>query len=265
MARDSLRYAMSVPADEIEALDGLLVRAFRFLSGYGFYVNVSTDRCVGCILDVLAHGSAPHSMVGPFSSSVFAFGQRFCWQTQSARLCLPFKWSLCLLIAGVTLRHGPRTLVHPAVSLPRHWRRLPLLLMPAARPDGKLLRALPTRSFLFFFSFLSRGRSNPLPAAALSLSRNSANFPRRRSARQVFSLFLPFFLELPAPSQGLFLSCFPSPFKADRISSLGLPMVRLLLRCLLQSLLPQGLHIRPVEVLHISAISTVAGSAVHAC
>lgn len=154
VARDSLRYAMSVPAEEIEALDGLVVRAFRFLSGYGFYATVSTDRFVGCILDVLALGSSSHSMVGPFSSSVFASAQRFCRigaLANTIRSALSSFWPLCLLIAGVTLRHGPRTLVHPAVCLPRHWRRLLLLLMPAARPTGKL-------SVLFFVLVLS-----PLP------------------------------------------------------------------------------------------------------
>ena len=49
LARDSLRKAFAIPAAEVDALDGLVPSAMRFLAGYGVYVCVSllTGLCRG--------------------------------------------------------------------------------------------------------------------------------------------------------------------------------------------------------------------------
>ena len=79
VARDSLRYAMSLSPDRVEAWDGLVLRGMRFLSGYGFYITVSTDRLVGRVLDTLASASPPpQPMVGSFVDATFVAAQRFC-------------------------------------------------------------------------------------------------------------------------------------------------------------------------------------------
>lgn len=79
VARDALRYAMSLPPDRVEAWDGLVLRGMRFLSGYGFYITVSTDRLVGRVLDVLASASPPpQPLIGPFDGDSFLAAQRFC-------------------------------------------------------------------------------------------------------------------------------------------------------------------------------------------
>ena len=51
----------------------------RFLSGYGFYITVSSDRLVGRVLDSLASSSAPpHDLLDSFDELSFVAAQRFC-------------------------------------------------------------------------------------------------------------------------------------------------------------------------------------------
>ena len=83
VARDFLRHAMSLPPDQVEAWDGLVLRGMRFLSGYGFYITVSSGRLVGRVLDSLASSSAPpHDLLDSFDELSFVaaqrFAQRFC-------------------------------------------------------------------------------------------------------------------------------------------------------------------------------------------
>ena len=79
VARDFLRHAMSLPPDQVEAWDGLVLRGMRFLSGYGFYITVSSDRLVGSVLDSLASSSAPpHDLLDSFDELSFVAAQRFC-------------------------------------------------------------------------------------------------------------------------------------------------------------------------------------------
>eukprot|EP00435_Cladocopium_sp_Y103_P051876 s183_g16.t1 len=70
---------MALSPREAAATDGLVVRAMRFLSGYGFHITVSCDRLVGRVLDILAvNRGSPHNLVGAFDSSVYSSSQRFC-------------------------------------------------------------------------------------------------------------------------------------------------------------------------------------------
>ena len=73
LARDALREAMLSDPLTTDFEDGLVLKAMRFLSGYGIYLTVATDQLVGRMLDNHAskrkiHG---HSLMRPFNSQSF--------------------------------------------------------------------------------------------------------------------------------------------------------------------------------------------------
>ena len=51
LARDALREAMLSDPLTTDFEDGLVLKAMRFLSGYGIYLTVATDKLVGRMLD----------------------------------------------------------------------------------------------------------------------------------------------------------------------------------------------------------------------
>ncbi|CAE7257788.1 unnamed protein product, partial [Symbiodinium necroappetens] len=58
IARDTLRQAIESHPDQLDSHEGTLLSALKFLAGYGLYVEVSTDRMVGRILDCIAGENA---------------------------------------------------------------------------------------------------------------------------------------------------------------------------------------------------------------
>ena len=81
IARDSLREALLRPAADLSVETyGLVSRAFHFLSQYGLYINVGTDRTVGRILDNLrqARGGGQLCMVGAYQPAQARSAASFC-------------------------------------------------------------------------------------------------------------------------------------------------------------------------------------------
>ena len=80
LARDSLQEAMLSDPLTTDFTDGLVSKAMRFLSGYGIYLTVSTDKLVGRMLDNYAarHKVRGHPLIGSFNAQAFARAQKYC-------------------------------------------------------------------------------------------------------------------------------------------------------------------------------------------
>ena len=80
LARDSLHFAMNENPGSLSASSGLISRALTFLSGYGIYVTVATDKLVGRMLDAISskHKDIGHLLIGRFMPQDFARAQKYC-------------------------------------------------------------------------------------------------------------------------------------------------------------------------------------------
>ena len=80
LARDALQEAMLSDPLTTDFSDGLVLKAMRFLSGYGIYLTVATDKLVGRMLDNYAarHKVQGHSLIVPFNAQAFAKAQKLC-------------------------------------------------------------------------------------------------------------------------------------------------------------------------------------------
>ena len=80
IARDTLRQAMVMAPCLSADHTGVVTSALRFLSGYGIYVGVSTDRWVGRLLDAHQHRHriAFQKIVLPFRESDYLAGGSLC-------------------------------------------------------------------------------------------------------------------------------------------------------------------------------------------
>ena len=79
LARDSLRDAMLCDPMEANEYSGMVTRALRFLSTYGIYATVSTDRFVSRVLENLRGASRiRQSMVGRYMPAVAAEARTWC-------------------------------------------------------------------------------------------------------------------------------------------------------------------------------------------
>eukprot|EP00439_Symbiodinium_sp_Y106_P055377 s232_g7.t1 len=94
IARDTLKQAFESPPSQLDCQDGTLLRALKLLAGYGLYVEVSTDRMVGRILDCIA---GERAMKQPFTAAFqpdsYARGQVYC-RVGSAANSIRCAWSL---------------------------------------------------------------------------------------------------------------------------------------------------------------------------
>lgn len=80
VARDAVQAAMALPPETADDRHDLVCNAFRFLAGYGIYMETSTDRTVGRILDALQAqaGLTPQSMSDSYHKGSFSRCVRFC-------------------------------------------------------------------------------------------------------------------------------------------------------------------------------------------
>ena len=80
LARDALQEAMMSDPLTTDFTDCLVLKAMRFLSGYGIYLTVATDKLVGRMLDNYAarHKVRGHSLIDLFNAQAFAKAQKFC-------------------------------------------------------------------------------------------------------------------------------------------------------------------------------------------
>ena len=80
MARDELRSAGAMGPEEAENHQGVIVRALRFLAGYGFFIGPSMERVMGRILDALAVAAScrPADMVGPHDHRKHSDASQYC-------------------------------------------------------------------------------------------------------------------------------------------------------------------------------------------
>ena len=80
LVRDALQEAMLSDPLTTDFSDGLVLKAMRFLSGYGIYLTVATDKLVGRMLDNYAarHKVRGHSLIVPFNAQAFAKAQKLC-------------------------------------------------------------------------------------------------------------------------------------------------------------------------------------------
>ena len=70
LARDALQEAMLSDPLTTDCSDGLVLKAMKFLSGYGIYLTVATDKLVGRMLDNYAarHKVRGHPLIVPFNA-----------------------------------------------------------------------------------------------------------------------------------------------------------------------------------------------------
>ena len=79
IARDTLRQAIESQPGELDSHEGTLVSALKFLAGYGLYVEVSTDRMLGRILDCIAGENAlSQPFTVAFQPATYARGLVYC-------------------------------------------------------------------------------------------------------------------------------------------------------------------------------------------
>ena len=80
LARDSLRWCMHTHPSDERIKQGLVYNAMVFLAGYGIFVNISSDRLTGRVLDVLfqRQGVVPQPLIGQFSEGRYQQAQEFC-------------------------------------------------------------------------------------------------------------------------------------------------------------------------------------------
>ena len=80
LARGPLQEAMLSDPLTTDFTDGLVSKAMRFLSGYGIYLIVCTDKLVGRMLDNYAarHKVRGHPLIGSFNAQAFARAQKYC-------------------------------------------------------------------------------------------------------------------------------------------------------------------------------------------
>ena len=112
VARDSLRHAMWVPADDAESTSGIVVRALRFLAGYGLYLTVGPDRVVDRIIDQLAilAKATPQSVASSVDPDAY---HRSGWFCRVGLLANSVRRAVRALSSGNTPAH--------AWSLPQTW------------------------------------------------------------------------------------------------------------------------------------------------
>ena len=76
LTRDAVQSAMDMPHHQVDNRNDMVCKALRFLAGYGIYVEVSTDRTLGRILDAIQSHSIqqPQSMAAGYNHDAFCEG-----------------------------------------------------------------------------------------------------------------------------------------------------------------------------------------------